>query len=80
MAIRSAKDRETLSFAAAIDRGIMVEAGRGGVDFKAICDILDANNFEGWAIVEQDMYPAPAAKPLPIARRTLAYLQEIGLA
>ncbi len=80
LAIRAEKDRENLSFAAAIERGIMVEAGRGGIDFPAIRDSLKANQFDGWAIVEQDMYPAPADKPLPVARRTLAYLQSIGFA
>lgn len=80
MAIRAEKDAQGLSFAAAIDRGIMVEAGRGGVDFQAIQQILADHHFDGWAIVEQDMYPAPADKPLPIAKRTLQYLQRIGLA
>ena len=36
-------------------------------------------NYDGWAIVEQDMYPAPFDKPLPIAQRTRAYLREIGI-
>ena len=31
------------------------------------------------AIVEQDMYPAPFDKPLPIARRTREYLRGIGI-
>lgn len=76
-AIREQKDREGLSFAAAIDRGIMEEAGRGSVDFTAIRDILAKHAFTGWAIVEQDMYPAPADKPFPIAKRTLDYLKSI---
>lgn len=76
-AIREQKDREGLSFAAAIDRGIMEEAGRGSVDFTAIRDILAEHAFTGWAIVEQDMYPAPADKPFPIAKRTLDYLNSI---
>ena len=36
-------------------------------------------DFNGWAIVEQDMYPAPFDKPLPIAKRTRAYLRQIGI-
>jgi inosose dehydratase len=78
MSVRAQKDREHLSFATAIDRGIMVEAGKGGVDFRAICEILAANQYEGWAIVEHDMYPAPKDKPLPIAKRTLEYLRSAG--
>lgn len=40
---------------------------------------LEELDFSGWAIVEQDMYPALFDKPLPIARRTRVYLKEIGL-
>ena len=36
--------------------------------------------YTGYAIVEQDMYPAAFDRPLPIARRTHAYLSELGLA
>ena len=36
-------------------------------------------NYDGWACVEQDMYPAPFDKPLPIAKRTREYLREIGI-
>ena len=32
-----------------------------------------------WGIVEQDMFPTMFDTPLPIARRTRAYLREIGL-
>ena len=78
MNVRAQKDLEHLSFAAAIDRGIMVEAGMGGVDFRAVREILAANQFEGWTIVEHDMYPAPKDKPFPIAKRTLEYLKSAG--
>jgi inosose dehydratase len=55
------------------------EPSRGAVDFMAFRDLLIELDYDGFAIVEQDMYPAPFDKPLPIARRTRAYLQEIGL-
>ncbi len=45
----------------------------------AFRDVLRDINYQGWAIVEQDMYPAPFDKPLPIAKRTRAYLREIGI-
>ena len=41
--------------------------------------MLGEINYEGFGIVEQDMYPAPFDKPLPIAARTRAYLKEIGI-
>jgi inosose dehydratase len=49
------------------------------VDFLAFRDVLSDIDYEGFAIVEQDMYPAPFDKPLPIAKRTRAYLREIGI-
>ena len=51
----------------------------GAVDFLAFRDALREADYDGWATVEQDMYPAPFDKPLPIARRTRAYLRSIGL-
>jgi inosose dehydratase len=35
--------------------------------------------FSGYAIVEQDMYPAPFDQPFPIAKRTRDFLGEIGI-
>jgi inosose dehydratase len=34
--------------------------------------------YDGYAIVEQDMYPADPDAPLPIAQRTYQYLSELG--
>ena len=42
-------------------------------------DLLEEINFDGWAIVEQDMYPAPFDKPLPIARHNREYLRSLGI-
>jgi inosose dehydratase len=55
------------------------EPSRGAVDFAAFRDALREVNYDGWAVVEQDMYPAPFDKPLPIARRTREYLRNIGI-
>ena len=54
------------------------ELSRGVVDYAAFRDLLEEIQFDGWAIVEQDMYPAPFDKPLPIAKRNLEYLHGIG--
>ena len=50
--------------------GVFSDLSEGVVDFPALHDILRAVNCDGWATVEQDMYPAPFDKPLPIAKRT----------
>jgi hypothetical protein len=48
-------------------------------DYLALRDVLREVDFDGYAIVEQDMCPAPFDKPLPIAKRTRTYLREIGI-
>ena len=52
----------------------------GAVDYEAVRDVLQEVDYSGFAIVEQDMFPAPFDKPLPIAQRSVAYLKKIGLA
>ena len=49
------------------------------VDYEAVRDVLGEVDYTGFAIVEQDMYPASFDKPLPIAKRSRAYLREIGI-
>ena len=70
---------EGISFAHAVAQDMFVEPSQGAVDFLAFRDLLQEIDFDGFAIVEQDLYPAPFDKPLPIAKRTRAYLKEIGI-
>jgi inosose dehydratase len=72
-------ERERIPFAIAVGNDMFCEPSRGAVDFTAFRDALREVGYDGWAIVEQDMYPAPFDKPLPIAKRTRAYLREIGI-
>jgi inosose dehydratase len=58
---------------------VFCEPSHGAVDFRAFRDALARVDYRGWGIVEQDMFPAPFDKPLPIARRTRAYLRELGI-
>jgi inosose dehydratase len=68
-----------MPFARAVQEGAFCEPSRGVVDFHALRDALQEVGYDGWAISEQDMYPAPPDKPLPIARRTRAFLRDIGI-
>ncbi|MGH6912939.1 MAG: sugar phosphate isomerase/epimerase family protein, partial [Geminicoccales bacterium] len=75
--------REELPFAAAVAQGVMCELERGAVDFRAVDfrafdEVLREVGFEGFAVVEQDMYPAPQGQPLPIARANREYLRRLG--
>jgi inosose dehydratase len=63
-----------LPFGAAVAAGVMIEPPLGRPaypDFLAAVHDLDIDVF---AIVEQDLYPCAPDVPLPIARRTRAYL------
>jgi len=72
-------EREGVPFSEAVAKDMFCEPSRGVVDFTAFRDALQEVEFDGWATVEQDMYPAPFDKPLPIAKRTRVYLREIGV-
>ncbi|MFI5454585.1 MAG: TIM barrel protein [Isosphaerales bacterium] len=72
-------EREHVPFAIAVANDMFCEPSEGAVDFIAFRDALREVDYDGLATVEQDMYPAPFDKPLPIARRTRAYLRSIGL-
>jgi len=70
---------EKIPFAIAVGMDLFCEPSVGAVDFCAFRDVLRESNYDGWATVEQDMYPAPFDKPLPIAKRTREYLRSIGI-
>ncbi len=69
---------QEIPFIRAVEMGMFCELSRGVVDYVAFREMLEEIKFDGWAIVEQDMYPAPFDKPLPIAKRNREYLHRIG--
>ena len=77
--LRERVARDGLSFTAAVAAGVFVEPSLGSVDFERLRDLMAAAGYDGYAIVEQDMYPAEFDRPLPIAKRTHAYLTGLGL-
>jgi inosose dehydratase len=78
-AIQQKVQAERIPFAQAVAMGMFCEPSKGVVDFRAFRQVLESVNYEGWATVEQDMYPVSFEKPLPIAMRTRAFLSEIGI-
>jgi inosose dehydratase len=76
---RDRVERDGTPFAQAVKDGVFVEPSEGAVDFVAFRDALVEQNFAGFAIVEQDMYPTEFDRPLPIAKSTYAYLSQLGL-
>lgn len=72
-------EAERIPFGKAVAIDMFVEPAKGVPDFLEVRDALAGIGYEGFAIVEQDMYPAPFDKPFPIAKRTRDYLREIGI-
>jgi inosose dehydratase len=79
-ALRDRVLRDGVPFAQAVGDGVFVEPSHGIVDFAALRDTVSATGFAGFAIVEQDMYPADFDAPLPIAKRTREHLRGLGWA
>ena len=71
-------NRGGASLAEATIVDVFCDPDRGTVDFAAFRDLLHEVNFDGFAIIEQDMYPSPFDRPLPIARQCLQYYRELG--
>ena len=70
---------ENVPLVTATEMGVFCEPRDGVVDFKALGGVLREIGYDGWATVEQDMRQPPLDVPLPIAKRTRAYLRELGI-
>lgn len=70
---------EGIPFGKAVGMDVFVEPSKGIIDFVEILDILREKDYDGWAVVEHDMFPCSFDKPLPIAKLTRAYFKEIGM-
>ncbi len=61
-----------------VRNGIFCELGQGEIDFPAVKAELDAQGYNGWIVVEQDVLPG-MGKPKESALRNRQYLAGIGL-
>ncbi|MEV0121947.1 sugar phosphate isomerase/epimerase [Streptomyces sp. NPDC050703] len=69
---------EQVPFGPAVARGVMCEPPSGVPALEPVLAAAQRLGVELFAIVEQDMYPCPPDQPLPIARRTRAFLRSCG--
>jgi inosose dehydratase len=65
---QQAVESEGITFAPAVGDGVFCEPSTGAVDFDTFRDVLQEIN-----------YHCGPDKPLPIARKTREYLNEIGI-
>jgi inosose dehydratase len=79
LAIRARAAQQGFSFSEAVKLGATTEPAEGDVDFVAFAKALKDTNYQGYAIVEQDMYPVEFTRPLPIAMRSRNYLLQLGI-
>ena len=79
MQMRKKVTDERVPLATAVAMGVFCEPDVGAVDFPAFRAVLEECGYEGWAMVEQDMFPVAPDLPLPIARRTREYLEKVEL-
>jgi inosose dehydratase len=75
--VAEAARRDQVDYLEAVRRGVFCELGAGDVAFPAILDLLRGRDYRGWIVVEQDVFPG-LGQPLESARRSRAYLKELG--
>ena len=67
-----------LGYLAAVRGQLFGELGTGAVDFMAVRDALTRNDYDGWIVVEQDVFPGYGT-PKESASRNRAFLRSLGL-
>lgn len=79
LAVKAKMDAEKWSFAKAVTENIMVEPGKGSIDFTKLHAALSEKGYGGWVVVEQDLFPVKSFDvPLPIAKRGRKNLTKAG--
>jgi inosose dehydratase len=74
---REARAR-SLGYLAAVRAQLFCELGAGGVDFGHVVTVLKSHGYDGWIVVEQDVFPG-CGTPKENARRSREYLRALGL-
>ena len=76
--VRKRVEDEKIPSAGAVGLGMFCEPEQGMIDYHIVLAALKEVDYNGFVIVEQDMYPVAVDRPLPIAKRSRAYLREVG--
>ncbi len=67
-----------LGYLAAVRNQLFCELGRGAVDFAKVVETLLQIGYDGWIVVEQDVFPGYGA-PEESARRSRDFLRGLGI-
>jgi inosose dehydratase len=76
--IAAAARAQGLGYLAAVRSRLFCELGAGAVDFAAVIAALRALRYDGWIVVEQDVFPGQGS-PADSARRNRMFLQALGV-
>jgi inosose dehydratase len=77
-AIATRSEEENWDYLESLRMGVFSELGKGAVDFPAVLRAMHAIDYEGWVVVEQDLFPGTGT-PKESAIRNRAYLRELGI-
>lgn len=70
LAVKAKMDEEKWSFAKAVTEDIMVEPGKGSIDFVELYKALVEKDYDGWCVVEQDLFPVKSFD-IPLEKATI---------
>ncbi len=76
--IRQQSIAEEWDYFKATEAGLYCELGLGEVDFPGILAAMEKLNYDGWAIVEQDVLVNDLGAPKASAQRNREYLRTLG--
>jgi inosose dehydratase len=69
---------QQLGYLATVRAQLFCELGAGAVDFAAVVAALERIGYDGWIVVEQDVFPGYGT-PAESARRSREYLRSLGI-
>jgi inosose dehydratase len=75
--IAAAARANELGYLAAVRSKLFCELGAGAVDFAGVIAALHALHYDGWIVVEQDVFPG-LGSPAESARRNRMFLEALG--
>jgi len=76
--VAAAARRERLGYLAAVRKQLFCELGTGAVDFGQVVRTLTNSGYDGWIVVEQDVFPGYGT-PKESAQKSREYLRGLGV-
>jgi inosose dehydratase len=77
-AVAARSEEENWDYLESLRMGVFGELGKGAVDFPAVLSAMQAIGYEGWVVVEQDLFPGTGT-PKESAIKNRAYLRQLGI-